>query len=792
MRGCQDQVSWSKKGLIAFICNGKAFLTIPCCQDGHRWSMVQPMEVPLSSQAVHVCWSSVNYDLAIVDALGRVQITTIGSEGQCNNYIVGSFAADSRPRPSELDVVIGTYWLGVDKKMVMPTPDGSSRPWEPSKAYGPFHPTRNRGALLAVNGNGMMRLLFQLPSLRYHEVDTILSDVFDVRNVTFCPVGNSLLVAVYSGDRQMSIFEVAINWQNEQTTMKSWIVASIDKIPDPNVVSLSMMRPPFSENEIILQVICVDTSYRYKINNKKVSLHSAFVELSTTCETAPSIQEWTVEPAGSVTGSSKVKAFYALDLFTLTVYVDGTTSVECLVQGLTSFADHGLGFSRKDLQSSALCFSPTGCAACYLDDDGKPQISLVSPVNEAGHNLHKVATVLATYYAFTVFNSIQSSDDVVAVCWRLIRSQKNEKSSQLFSNMLEAETQRLLNVSFAAPVDSRHIDLAIIIPSPLQKLLAFQTIMGTSEGWSRTSGGTLSLAVLNLQMAAVSATWTLKKVMIKQPVPPRGEIALRCFHVSNMFGQVRWVSDLVARISQELYSASVAFDSTSGGQTKNSAQHLLGEEPNVLLSLCFASITRFLLKYALSGIRSLSYAIRSIADVEAQLGLPAEECIAAQTKKRFETILKAVPVSVEKFERVLKEFDAIILQHFTKQHINDTDRQAIDAELVRNAKCPSVLLPMCDSLVQAFRTNVLGGEKVDLAKLYFYDTNWLHIDEATPSFDVDGIRKRLLPGKGSLRCSRCGMKTIHESPKLQNIPHWTVLFQRQCVCGGTWIKNIAS
>lgn len=792
MRGCQDQVSWSRKGLIAFIADEKVFMTLPYCQNGHRWSMAPPVEVPLSTCPVHLSWSSVNYDLAIVDNLGRIQITAVNSEGHCINYIIGSFAADSRPRTSELDVVIGTYWLGVDKKMVMPTARDAPRPWEPLKTPGPFHPVRNRGALLAVNGNGMLRLLLQLPSLRYQEVDSVLSDISDVRKVAFCSAGDNLLVAVYTGSGQLTVFEVSINWQEEETSMKTWTVASIDRIPDPNIVSLAIIRPPFSTgDEFVLRVICEDASHSYRIKKRSLPLNSAFLQLSTTCESPPSIPEWSIESAGSVSGRPKVRGFYVLDLFCLTVYIDGTTSSESLVQSPSSLADSGLVYSPHDLQASEFCFSPTGCAFCFLTERGEPELSLVEQVSDTGQNLRDVTTCLATHYAFTVFNSIQSSDDVVAVSWKLAQEQKG-KNSQLFTNLLVAETQRLLNVSFAAPMDSRHIDLAIIIPSPLQRWLAFRMVMGTFEGWRRNKSGLLALAVLNLQMAAVSATWTLKKVMVKQPAPHKAEIALRCFHISNMFGQVRWVSDLVVRISQELYVASVSPGPGNGVSTRTAAQAVLAEEPNVLSSLCFGSITRFLLKYALSGIRSLSYATRSIADGEAQLGLPAEECIAAQTKKRFDAILSAVPVSVEKFERVLKDLDTIVAQQFSKQRIGDSDRQAMDAEFVRNARCPSALLPLCDSLVQAFNTHVLSTEDVDLVRMYFYDTDWLNVDDLKPSFKVDGIRKRLLSDESSLRCNRCGMRSIKDSPKLQNIPHWTVLFQRQCLCGGTWIKNVAS
>jgi mediator of RNA polymerase II transcription subunit 16 len=111
------KITWSKHGVIACVTSsGKGVNTHVLIrnQKTNVWNLSKPVPLPLdldesANKIVHISWSWLGNDLAIIDSSGRVFIFTTPG-------ILGRLTL-TRPGLSDLDIelnaVIGTYWMPI-------------------------------------------------------------------------------------------------------------------------------------------------------------------------------------------------------------------------------------------------------------------------------------------------------------------------------------------------------------------------------------------------------------------------------------------------------------------------------------------------------------------------------------------------------------------------------------------------------------------------------------------------------------------------------------------------------
>lgn len=834
--GCRDHIAWSRNGLVAYIVDGKVHITWLKCEDGEKWSFTSSTTVKVTSKPVHLAWSKAHYDLAIADEMGRIQIVELAASGLSINQVVSSTTADQRPRAIEQDALVGTFWLGVEKGFVVPTslgiltdsaeasPQGifpTQKPeWETFRTLGPFHPIRVRGAFVCVNGNGICRLLAQLSDGQYREVETLLQKASGVFFATIAPLGDSLLVVTYSSSDEIQVFKVSIKWNNEALLNRNSPepIAKLESVPvtsinavrpaDTLVTAFSLAQFPdlkstttpksFDTNHLELHVVFTGEKqshvYIFKLSRHKETLHPAFAKLERPQHLAdhPNLAEsWKLYLSVQQPPKEPIKSYIVRDVDIAILYANGKFEASSLIPVEMVFNKPKLEFSEQQslelAKADHICVSPN-LVCCALLRDGSSKLGLEEIMSYHGDKdlkkIFSLANAVATRYAFSVFNHTQC-DDMLGLGWRLLYKvmPSIQFNQTAFFNMLASEAQRMLNVSFEPP-DDRHVERVIVMPSPLHRWFAFVMVLGTRKSWHRNSGSQLAVSAINIQQVAFSLTWSLKILSVPSKAQNTQqqlvELSSHCYHIMNVMGLVRWITDLTARIYQELYLTVI-----QNSKPKEEVAKKFLEKPNIFMALMLSKIVRYLLIYVLRGVRGLQQVTQNLLTIENQLG---HGDVVRATHDQFQRILKSAPVPLAHFEKLLNEVDKQLKIVYNSGKLQDRVKQHLELEILKLARVPKVFLPIVFHIVKS--TDLRG---VDIPRLYFYDTSWLHIDETKGLFNeqIDGIRKRVLSANDTRRqCTRCGVVSANDLPKNTGKNQFTMLFQRNCLCGGSWQNQV--
>lgn len=825
------------------------------CVDGERWDYVTPIHVQAAAETkpVHLSWSTTNLDLAVADELGRVHIVSINPFGAPKNQIVASAVRDRRQRPAELDRIVGLHWLRSEKSLiVLRSADAeSTKPWESVAPLGPFHPSKQNSALVCVNGNGMLRLLVQTPDYQYAEVDALMPGAHFVSQAEFVQNGtNSLLIVVATGNEELAVYEAIIQWKPENLEQKQdfveVFVQPVASLFMPNLGSLKrlvafrMANANSPSSEVSIRAIFPHCVATFSLQAEEEALHPAFFQLFNASSPVPPEphRAWKLEHKLTTNHKHEILEYTVTGMVAVTVHINGDVEREVLIPtvDLLQFEKAGLQFDPLELvgasavpknetenntvregraeasQVADICFSPTTtCAAVFFQDAVAtvPKLVTVKPRMEEGLSKEamkdraaRIAMMLATSYACTVFNSEQC-DDIMLVSGGVLHSPVMAKVSENIFQLLASESQRLLNVPLSAPEDPHKLERLVVIPSPSQRWLSFLIGLGTTREWTRTPGCHTALSLLHLQLLAFGLTWTLKRISQRSRAQNvsqlRLEIQASQFHVASMLGPVRWATDLILRIAQELYDAS------------NSASTMVSAGvPNVYFSILYSGVSRYLIRYFLRGIRTLSANAKAIAEQETRLNSKISQAVqmakdpalaqelrvkltspsnytATRTLKKLVAQLQSMPMKLDAFEKILVSVDDSIKALVANGSLSEDRRTFIDSQLITSSLLPLEFQPLNQTLIEAARSILFPATNVPT--LYFQDTSWLGLEKMECGEFIDGLRKRIiLPHEPVQLCTRCGIRSVAASDQMKQGPQWLVVFQRHCVCGGSWLQ----
>lgn len=841
------RIAWSHSGLVAYIDGkNKVFVTWLHFVDGSHWDYAAPVPVPVPTEGkpIHLSWSFANYDLAITDELGRLHIISIGVSGSPTNQIIASAVRDQRPRPAELDRLVGLHWLSSSKNTVNSQGNTALREgWEIVSPMKPFVPVRVRSSLVAVNGNGMLRLLVQTSDFKYSEVDELIPGVTFVSKASFVELSpESLLVIVVTGENLLVIFEAKITHITSNTSsvqQESYQglgspSQSTNAQEKPDQVSLSVHEvasaPLQKENEELLELSTEKTttdsnqanslviravypSYavNFTLNEISEGLHHSFFELFNASDPVPPqpVKLWSfAEKPTKTRFDVKLKDYVSLKDIALLVYMNGNVVTERISgkEHVSQLDKVGLKFNENDIKNAeSLCVSPSGCCIAYFPDAddsvGIPKMTSVNPTSEMSRDdAQKVASVLA-FNVSNMVNLAESGDDIIKVCWEVLHNPILEQHSEVIFNTLAHEIQTALQVPLIAPEDQNKVELLISNSSPFQRWLSFLSSLGTQEGWKKTPGSAMCYTLIHLHQIAFNITWTMRRVSQKPRAHSieqyRFEIQAAQYHFTTMFGPIRWVTDLVSRITQELYSA----------LKSSSPLEYLMKQPNVYASLLMSNISRYLLRYILRAVRTLNGVAKTLTEQEsrvnaklstvaqvsqdsnlasearARLQSPANYA-ATRAFKKFGVQLQSIPVKLDVFEKFILNLEEKYKLLVKSTQMSDDLRTSLESDLTTTAKVPQKFAPLVKLALDT--SDKLLFPLLDIPNLYFYDTTWINL-EATNDEDIDGIRKRvILPQESTEVCSRCHIKSIYGTESGKQSTQWQFVFRRYCVCGGTW------
>ena len=119
--GCSQRIAWGKLGAIASISpsgRGVDVRNLNSSPLTGRWELAKPSPIDHITSThenqpiVHLCWSHMGSDLAVVDILGRVSIHTVYIAVDRFNCVKPVNIGDAE---SEVDALVGLWWLNLER-----------------------------------------------------------------------------------------------------------------------------------------------------------------------------------------------------------------------------------------------------------------------------------------------------------------------------------------------------------------------------------------------------------------------------------------------------------------------------------------------------------------------------------------------------------------------------------------------------------------------------------------------------------------------------------------------------
>ncbi|KAK9376627.1 mediator complex, subunit Med16 [Lipomyces chichibuensis] len=819
-------IAWSKVGLIAFAAKptlddparvSQVYTSYIHCTDGEHWDIAKPQlledvsRIHDNAQIAHLSWSFFGVELACIDASGRLSIFL---HNGLLNHLSCVYQSPS-PTDGFSAGIVGFRWLNMNKPILLNNP--ATRQGDKQFHYGihkvnplgPWHPHPNKQACIGVIRSGKVKFWYQ-QDVRYHEiVQDLETDLLPENYYNIASFGsdrdNTLILAVYSATRHiLKLFRISIQWKVLATgggTMPQskpdaeWATIQVKRIysnelycPNRSQRELTHLEvvSPTNHPESRLAVYAVHSSdkgstiQKIEVVTVPIMLHSNFEALGLRRNPVPDHPSDVVQFQNYHDLYKRLiglSSLYADNIICCT-YADGSvemrqrlTFAETLPQfnpqSVHNLYDAGFGFPEAET-ALEICISPNMVAFVLLNATGQLKLYYMRPVLKVENNdaSAPIAAAIALRHTLACYSTM-TCDDII-----LIASVESLSRPADFQESVLKQTHRAIGFSLDLPKDVQ-ADKFLVLPS-LQKLLSLQASLGTQSGWRRSPAGVMAWASINLRLFSFALTFTLKATHQKQPGGGEGDV--KGDTIMTFLGLARWCIDFLAYLNQDLFELG-----------RNPDKFLKADSVSLPLIMLLGAVPRLLIRYTLRGLRGLEQLIvrhNSKADSDPFTRLAYQQ---------LDEILRSGPVQVGTFEKLVNDVDNFMRTNFQ----DPAERLVMEQSLFFNARIPFEL----HSVVHRIRAVYLQRIKseIDIPTLYFYPTKWLgiteryHVEEAD-DVEIDGLRKQLMKVDDRpawRRCVRCGsIASIEDLTKTYNkFPSmWTVAFQRNCICGSSWVR----
>lgn len=226
---CRRKIAWSKNGCVAYISpdgytvNLRVFFRDP--QTG-KWDLGKdvPLDLPQGrdiSPFVHLSWSHLGNDLAVMDEAGRVLIFTCAMALDRMQFMRAELAHPE----SEVDSVVGMHWLAIlpyeQKNHIAwsATREGSKWKWniKSHMFHNAHHPVEGKASLIYLKRHGELKLRFQQNDSSWQESSTQLGPMISTKepftHAAFASNNdNTLLLAAYDMKQRLHLFRIETVW----------------------------------------------------------------------------------------------------------------------------------------------------------------------------------------------------------------------------------------------------------------------------------------------------------------------------------------------------------------------------------------------------------------------------------------------------------------------------------------------------------------------------------------------------------------------------------------------------
>ncbi|OBA20586.1 hypothetical protein METBIDRAFT_230170 [Metschnikowia bicuspidata var. bicuspidata NRRL YB-4993] len=417
-----------------------------------------------------------------------------------------------------------------------------------------------------------------------------------------------------------------------------------------------------------------------------------------------------------------------------------------------------------------------------------------------------------------------SSDDLMALILKEYESLADCQARQELIHDIIVESHSAINFQLNS-FNKESVDKLLSNP-PLQKLLSLQLTM--SDLSKKKVTGDIAWIILGLRSTSFGIMFSLssiyRQMSKKKPVEDNMDDSInRAECIILLVGSVKWFIDLLIYLNQELLQ--LAFSKN------NPQQSLITIENSVALPILMSKVPRLFLMYAITSIGKTHEILKKLhkdLSESNKLFTPMKEAL-----ERFFNTSNYLPLKLSNFEAFLRECDDYISKEHTSKGIDRAALLHFEQQLFCDGKIPHEMLSIAHTIIDRFFAN--NSRDPRLSSLFFYDTRWLEVGPTNigvkvrargprKNFEpthvrlqyseteaIDALRKVFIScntpiesGGTSLmgqyfnstyrlkKCVRCRSVSLVSDPLVFESPRtiglWTMVFQRNCVCGSAWVN----
>ncbi|KAF2639884.1 hypothetical protein P280DRAFT_454076 [Massarina eburnea CBS 473.64] len=942
--GCCSRIAWSKSGCVAYITPDRYAVHLRVFSrdtSTGKWDLgkATPIDIPVSYDEypfLHVSWSNLGNDLAVINAAGQVMIFT------CSMVLDRmTFMRSDLTQPEvDMDKVVGMHWLAIlpyeHKNQIAWSASKNGDKWAfnvtPHAFKDMHHPAEGKASLIYLKGQGDIKLRFQQPDSSWQEVTAPLSSTIATRDAfthaAFASNNDStLLLAAYDVSGRVHLYRIEAKWnvpppkagqppprQYDKPELTTSLLTIADdgyptmvntdptsgvetkvRIPaqlthlnflpttpeqndgslptiqaifstPPSSVHLDQTQPPQNHFSIVT---------KWEVHHQqKNQLHSSLDKVTSKKKSVSSIcarNAWALKRQQDTMMHSIVLSFVPVwySMILSFIYSDGTIEFrkrstmatiapDYAIDAVTSMPQAGFSFTAYE-PALYTALSPNHCIAVCMQTDGKIKLRSMDytygtlstpdpdPENDPRHSAALAALILQST---TAANQYFTSDDIFSVIGTLSQQRKDEFISLMFQS---------LAVSIDCGIDEQSSNHLILLGrSPFfVKTLSAIHLLGLEGSLSRSLSSKTAWIILNIKyITQILTTIARMHVQIeKNPLRPEA--------VPYSIGICRWIMHFITYMMDELLELSRTLYLLQRKQnaplTKQALESAIQDSNKPALLVLLSAFPRTMLKL---WTQPLSWVSRTA--VGYINGNPTPEI--HKLYLPLHTALFDSPADFRQFEHLVSEAQALVRQCYKRDP--QTSKDGKEGEAARNkaerellaGRIPDVLWPAAQRLVTESLWGPDGGtqngggtsanhntgsslaDKVDVAKLTFFDTTWLGFTaskRAEKFFEdhvVDVCQKMVIRGPGAQshpvgnqngrirsgsiqsvngvgngeagiddgsggrkkdkerklrRCTRCGAcmeDVVMGMPGYAN-PHvgWLMGVAKHCVCGNSWM-----
>lgn len=347
---------------------------------------------------------------------------------------------------------------------------------------------------------------------------------------------------------------------------------------------------------------------------------------------------------------------------------------------------------------------------------------------------------------------------------------------------LSPELYRLFFQQLARPMTRAHDILSfdenkkqmIMLKDPhIPRLLSAQLVLGTRPpSRSPTLPAQFAWALLNLKHVTMSLMTTTGHA---EKIPGLGSEV-----VHSLRGLVKWTVDLFVFILEALITTSRKM--RDGTPAPKAVQDYITETNSPAFHLLLCSYSRTWLRWL------ATYLPRYFKVLSQKIPL-SRALVEKQQLHELARLGETLPFKIDATHGLIAATEKSVLESYSHSNTSNHSRSELELNMLTECNIPDQLHEALTTLMTTTLPKLTPD--LDIGKIYFWDTIWLHLQSrASEQPRYDAMRKLPLKDGAKLRrCRRCNsaMEDLAITTEAnRDLPPWLQVAQRQCVCTCAW------